>query len=356
MSSASSLGSTSVTMQFDLDRDINAAARDVQAAINAARGQLPTNLPNNPSYRKVNPADAPIMMLALTSDTYTRPQMYDAASTILQQRLSQVPGVGQVSVGGGSAPAVRVDINPTIVNHLGISLDDIRLALNAANANRPKGQVSNAEHSWSLSATDQLLDASDYESLIVVWRNGAAVRLKDIANISDSVEDIRAFGLADGKPSINVMIFRQPGANIVATVDRIRELLPQLDAQIPAGIDLQVAMDRTATIRASLHDVQFTLVISIVLVILVVFVFLRDVRTTLIPSVAVPVSLVGTFGVMYLFDYSIDNLSLMALTIAAGGAMAPPSPMPFWPNSVYGDGFSMWMTRGAGTSVGPGSM
>ena len=318
MSSASSLGSTSITMQFELDRDINAAARDVQAAINAARGQLPANLPNNPSYRKVNPADAPIMMLSLTSDTYTKPQMYDAASTILQQKLSQVPGVGQVTVGGGSPPAVRVDVNPTRLNQIGIGFDELRLALNTANANRPKGQVSSDGLTWAISATDQLLTAKEYEPLLIAYKNGAAVRLRDIATVTDSVEDIRAFGIADGKPSVNVMIFRQPGANIISTVDRIHELIPQLDAQIPAGINLQVAMDRTRTIRASLHDVQFTLVISVILVILVVFVFLRDVRTTLIPSVAVPVSLVGTFGVMYLAGYSLDNLSLMALTIATG--------------------------------------
>ena len=318
MSSASSLGSTQITLQFDLDRDINAASRDVQAAINAARGQLPANLPNNPSYRKVNPADAPIMMLALTSDSYTKAQMYDAASTILQQKLSQVPGVGQVTVGGGSPPAVRIDINPTILNHLGIGLDDVRTALNAANANRPKGQVADDERSWSISATDQLLAAAEYEPLLIAYKNGAPVRLRDIATVTDSVEDIRAYGVSNGKPSITAMIFRQPGANIIETVDRIRALLPQLDAQIPADIDLDVAMDRTTTIRASFHDVQFTLVISVALVILVVFLFLRDLRATFIPSVAVPVSLIGTFGVMYLCGYSLDNLSLMALTIATG--------------------------------------
>jgi multidrug efflux pump len=318
MTSASSLGSTSITMQFDLDRNINAAARDVQAAINAARGQLPANLPNNPSYRKVNPADAPIMILALTSDTYTKPKMYDVAATILQQKLAQVRGVGQVMVGGGSAPAVRVDINPTILNHFGIGLEDVRLALGAANANRPKGSISDATRSWSLMSTDQLFQAKEYAPLIVMYRNGAPVRLQDIATVTDSVEDIRAFGIANGKPSITLMVFRQPGANIIGTVDRIRDLLPQLDAQIPADMELSVAMDRTATIRASLEDVQFTLVLSVGLVILVVFLFLRDWRATLIPSVAVPVSLIATFGVMYLCDYSLDNLSLMALTIATG--------------------------------------
>ena len=318
MTSTSSLGSTSITMQFDLDRDINAAARDVQAAINAARGQLPANLPNNPSYRKVNPADSPIMILALTSDAHTRPQLYDAAATILVQRLSQVKGVGQVSVGGGSPPAVRVDLNPTVLNHYGIGLEDVRTALGAANANRPKGQISNGQYSWVISTTDQLMTASEYEPLIVSYRNGAPIRLGDIAKVTDSVEDVRAYGLWNGKPAISVVVFRQPGANIIDTVDRITELLPQLDAQIPAAMVLEVTSDRTSSIRASLADVQFTLVISVILVILVVFVFLRDLRTTLIPSVAVPVSLIGTFGFMYLAGYSLDNLSLMALTIATG--------------------------------------
>lgn len=318
MTSASSLGSTSITMQFDLDRDINAAARDVQAAINAARGQLPANLPNNPSYRKVNPADSPIMILALTSDSHTRAHLYDAASTILMQRLSQVKGVGQVAVGGGSPPAVRVDLNPTVLNHFGLGLEDVRLAIGAANANRPKGQIADDTRSWTLASTDQLFTAKEYEPLIVAYRNGAPVRLGDVAKVTDSVEDLRAYGLWNGKPAISVIIFRQPGANIIDTVDRITALLPQLDAQIPAAMELEVASDRTATIRASLHDVQFTLLISVGLVILVVFVFLRDLRSTLIPSVAVPVSLIGTFGVMYLCGYSLDNLSLMALTIATG--------------------------------------
>lgn len=318
MSSTSSLGSTNITLQFELDRDVDAAARDVQAAINAARSQLPANLPNNPSYRKVNPADAPIMMLAMTSDTYDKSQMYDVASTILAQKLSQVSGVGQVLVGGGSNPAVRVNINPTVLNHLGISLEDVRTILGNANANRPKGEIDDGRRTWSISTTDQIFKASEYEKLLVVYRNGAAIRLQDVATVTDSNEDLRAFGLSDGKPSITILIFRQPNANIIETVDRVRALLPQLDAQIPANIDLAMVMDRTATIRASLHEVQFTLVLSVVLVILVVFVFLRDIRSTLIPSVAVPVSLVSTFGVMYLAGYSIDNLSLMALTIATG--------------------------------------
>ena len=326
MTSASSLGSTSITMQFDLDRDINAAARDVQAAINAARGQLPANLPNNPSYRKVNPADSPIMILALTSETYTRAQMYDAASTILQQRLAQVRGVGQVYVGGGSPPAVRVDLNPTVLNHYSLGLEDVRTVLGTANANRPKGYIENDRYTWNITSTDQLMKAPEYEPLIVAYRNGAPIRLADVATVTDSVEDLRAYGLSVdktdekvvAKSAITIIVFRQPGANIIATVDSIVSLLPQLEAQIPADMDLSIAMDRTGTIRASLHDVQFTLLISVALVILVVFLFLRDFRATLIPTVAVPVSLVGTFGVMYLAGYSLDNLSLMALTIATG--------------------------------------
>ncbi|MFO0919207.1 MAG: multidrug efflux RND transporter permease subunit [Planctomycetaceae bacterium] len=318
MTSASSLGSCSVTLQFDLDRDSDAAARDVQACINAARGQLPANLPQNPSYRKSNPADSPILILALSSEIYTRPQMYDVASTILQQKLAQIQGVGTVFVGGGSSPAVRVDVNPTILNNYALSLEDVRLALSNANANRPKGQLSNDRYSWSITATDQLLTAKEYEPLIIAYRNGGPIRLSDIATVTDDVEDVRAFGLSDGKPSITIIVFRQPGANIIATVDRIKALMPQLSAQIPAGINLAVAMDRTTTIRASLADTQFTLILSVALVILVVFIFLRDVRATIIPSIAVPVSLVGTFGVMYLLGYSINNLSLMALTIATG--------------------------------------
>ena len=318
MTSSSSLGSTSITLQFELTRDVNAAARDVQAAINAARGQLPANLPNNPSYRKVNPSDSPIMMLSLTSELYTKQQMYDYAATILQQKLAQVQGVGQVFIGGGSAPAVRVDLNPTILNQLKIGLEDVRAVLGTANANRPKGQLSDANRTWSISTTDQLFTAEEYKPLIITYRNGAPVRLMDVAEVTDSFEDIRTFGISNGRPAVNVLVFRQPDANMIATVDRIYALLPQLDAQIPTEIELEVAMDRTGTIRASLHDVQFTLVLSVVLVIVVVFVFLRDLRATFIPSVAVPVSLIGTFGVMYLLGYSLDNLSLMALTIATG--------------------------------------
>ena len=318
MTSTSFLGTTSVTLQFDLNRNIDAAARDVQAAINAARGQLPANLPSNPTYRKVNPADAPILLLSLTSDTYDRAQMYDAAASILQQKLSQVQGVGQVTVGGGALPAVRVDVDPTLVNHFGLSLEDIRTVLSSANANRPKGMVQDDERRFTIAVSDQLLKARQYESLIVAYVNNAPIRLKDVAKVTDSIEDIRTGGLADGKTAVMLVLFRQPGANIISTVDRVRGLLSQLQAEVPAGMKLAVVMDRTTTVRASVHDVETTLVISISLVILVVFLFLRNVRATLIPSVVVPVSLVGTFGVMYLFHYSIDNLSLMALTIATG--------------------------------------
>ncbi len=318
MTSTSTLGSTSITLQFDLNRDIDAASRDVQAAINAARSQLPSNLPNNPSYRKINPADAPIMILAMTSETYPMSSIYEAGATIIQQRLSQVDGVGQVRIGGGSSPAVRVSVNPTILHSYGLGLDDIRRALNSANANRPKGVISDNETQVSLSTSDQLFKADEYRSIIVTYRNGAAIRIGDVATVSDSVEDLRAAGYYKGEPAISLIIYKQPDANIIDTVDRIYSLLPQLKAEIPANIQLHVSLDRTATIRESVHDVEFTLVLSIFLVILVVFVFLRDARATFIPSIAVPVSLVGTFGFMYLAGYSIDNLSLMALTIATG--------------------------------------
>ena len=318
MTSTSFLGSTSVTLQFALNRDIDAAARDVQAAINAARSQLPANLPSNPRYRKVNPADAPILMLALTSGSMPTARIYDVASSILQQKLSQVSGVGQVFVGGGAAPAVRVEVNPTLLNNIGLNLETVRTVLANANANRPKGEVTQGARTWSLSTTDQLLKASEYAPLVVAYRNGGAVKLSDIAKVDDSVEDLRAAGFANGKPAILIILFRQPGANIIATVDRVRGMLPQLKATIPANIDLSVILDRTTTIRASVRDVEYTLGISIALVILVVFLFLRSVRTTLIPSVAVPVSLISTLAIMYLMGYSLDNLSLMALTIATG--------------------------------------
>jgi len=318
MTSTSSLGSTSIVLQFDLNRDINGAARDVQAAINAARGQLPADLPNNPTYRKINPADAPIMILSLTSDTVDTSRLYDAASSILQQKLSQVEGVGQVTVGGSSLPAVRVELNPTALNRYGIGLDQVRAVLTSANANRPKGQLANATTAWEMSATDQLLKAELYRPLIVTYQRGAAVRLSDVADVEDSVQDLRNAGSANGKPAVLLVIFRQTGANVIETVDRVRSLLPQLQAAISPAIQLSVMLDRTTTIRASVEDVEFTLMISVALVILVVFAFLRNVWATIIPGVVVPVSLVGTFGVMYLLGYSVDNLSLMALTISTG--------------------------------------
>jgi multidrug efflux pump len=318
MTSTSYLGTTSITLQFELDRNIDAAARDVEAAINAARGYLPTDLPNNPTYRKVNPADAPILIVALTSDVYDPGRLYDVASTILQQKLSQVEGVGQVIVGGSSLPAVRVEVNPTALNKYGLGLEDIRNMLTTQNAYRPKGQIADDTTTSELATNDQLLKAEDYSPLIVSYQNGTALKLSDVANVQDSVEDLRAAGMTNGKRSVLVVIFREPGANIIATVDRVREALPQLRASIPAAIDLTVVLDQTTTIRASVHDVEQTLLISIGLVIIIVFIFLRNVRTTLIPSVAVPVSLIGTFGVMYLCGYSLDNLSLMALTISTG--------------------------------------
>jgi multidrug efflux pump len=318
MTSVSTLGQTRITLQFDLSKNIDAAARDVQAAINAASGQLPPTLPNAPRFRKTNPADVSIIALALTSDVVDRGELYDVASSILEQKLSQVEGVGRVFVGGGALPAVRVQVNPTVLQAYGLSLDDVRAVLNSANANRPKGEIAEGSRVWSLSATDQLLRAEEYRSLIISYKDGRALRLSDVATVSKSVQDIRNMGLVNGKPAILVFVFRQPGANIIATVDRVRALLPQLRAEIPPTIDLTVALDRTTTIRASVHEVQFTLVLSIALVILVVLFFLRNVRTAIIPSVAVPVSLISTFGVMYLLGYSLNNLTLMALTIATG--------------------------------------
>ena len=318
MTSTSMLGSSNITLQFELSRDIDGAARDVQAAIVAARGDLPANLPNRPTYRKINPADAPILILSLTSDIVSRGRMYDVASSILQQKLSQVDGVGQVTVGGGSLPAVRVDLNPTALNKYGIGLGDVRQMLSNTNVNRPKGQLANDTRTWEIRTNDQLHDAEDYLPLIVSYREGRAVRLSEVATVEQSVEDLRTTGLSNGIPAVLIIINRQPGANIIETVDRVRALLPQLEASIPGSMTLSVVVDRTPVIRASLHDVERTLAISVLLVILVVFLFLRDVRATLIPCVAVPVSLISTFGVMYLFGYSLDNLSLMALTIATG--------------------------------------
>src|SRR5246500_367184 len=318
MTSSSGLGSTGITLQFDLNRDINAAARDVQAAINAARTQLPADLPGQPTYRKVNPADAPILLLSLTSTNIPPAQIYDAADSILAQKLAQVEGVGQVFSWGSSRPAVRVSVNPNLVNSYGISLETVRKGLQSANANLAKGAVADSTHTWTITDTDQLFKAYEYQPLIVAGHAGAPVRLRDIADVTDSVEDIRNLGLSNGEPSIILPIFRQPGANMIETADRIKAIIPQLRASISPSLHLNIAIDRTTTIRASIHDVEVSLLISITLVILVVFVFLRNVWATIIPSIAVPLSLVGTFGVMYLFGYSLDNLSLMALTISTG--------------------------------------
>jgi multidrug efflux pump len=318
MTSSSFLGTTSITLQFDLNRDINGAARDVQAAINAARSYLPANLPSNPTYRKVNPADAPIMIIALTSDVYDRGPLYDAASTIMSQKLSQIQGVGQVTVGGSSLPSVRVELNPVQLNGYGLGVQDVQKMLSVQNANLPKGQISNGSTTADIITNDQLLKAEYYKPLIVGYHKGAAIKLSDVADVQDSVENIRAAGYVNGKPSVLVIISRQPGANIIDTVDRIYSELPSLKASIPSAINLTVVLDRTTTIRASVKDVERTLALSVALVILVVFFFLRNVRATIIPSVAVPVSLIGTFGVMYLCHYSLDNLSLMALTISTG--------------------------------------
>jgi multidrug efflux pump len=318
MTSSSSLGSTSITLQFDLNRNIDAAARDVEAAINAARGYLPSNLPNNPTYRKSNPADSPIFMLALTSDVLSKSQMYDSADSIIEQKISQISGVGQVVVGGGALPGVRIELNPTQMNKYDIGFEQVRSVLSGANANVPKGYFSDGHLTWEVGANDQIFHAVDYQPLIVAYRNGMAVRIEDIGRAVDGPEDIRNAGYANGKPSVLVIIWRQPGANIIDTVDRIRAALPQLKAAMPRAIDMRVAMDQTVTIRASVKNVEQTLIISVLLVILVVFFFLRNPRATIIPSIAVPVSIIGTFGVMYLLHYSLDNLSLMALTICTG--------------------------------------
>ena len=318
ITSSSSLGSTRVVLQFDLSRDINDAAIEVQAAINAARSQLPSGMPNNPTYRKVNPADSPIMVLTLTSDTLTQGQLYDAASTVLAQKLSQLRGIGQVTVGGSALPAVRVEVNPRALGGYGIGLSEVRTALAAANANRPKGLVEDGAQQWWIYANDQARTAAEYLPLVVAYRNGAAVRLVDVAEVLDSVQDVRNSGSRDGRPAVLLSLYREPGANILETVQRVRDLMPWMSASIPAAIDLGVAMERTSTIRASLAEVQKTLAIAVGLVILVVFLFLRRVRATLIPAVAVPVSIVATFGFMYLAGYSLNNLSLMALIVATG--------------------------------------
>jgi multidrug efflux pump len=318
MTSSSGFGNTSVILQFDLNRDINAAARDVQAAINAARTQLPADLPGQPMYRKVNPADAPILLLSLTSTNIPPAQLYDAADSILAQKLAQVEGVGQVFTWGSSRPAVRVSVNPNLINSYGISLETVRKSLQSANANLAKGSVADGSHTWAVADTDQLFKAYEYQPLVIAGHPGAPVRLRDVAEVADSVEDVRNLGLSNGEPSVILAVFRQPGANMIETVDRIKAILPELRASISPSLHLNVAIDRTTTIRASIHDVERTLMISISLVILVVFAFLRNVWATIIPSIAVPLSLVGTFGVMYLCGYSLDNLSLMALTISTG--------------------------------------
>ena len=318
ITSSSSLGNSRITLQFDLDRNIDGAARDVQAAINAARTLLPTSLPSNPTYRKVNPADAPILILSLTSPTLNRGQMYDAASTVLAQRLAQVEGIGQVSIGGSALPAVRVELDPNRLSQTGINLEEVRAAIVATNANRPLGAVEKDDRYWQIGTNDQAKTAAEYRPLLIRYQNNAGVRLGDLGEVIDSVQDVRNYGAANGKPSVLLILYRQPGANIITTVDRVRELLPRLRLMIPAAIDLDVVIDRTPTIRGSLREVERTLMISVGLVILVVFLFLRRVRAAIIPSVAVPVSLVGTFGVMYLCGYSLDNLSLMALTVATG--------------------------------------
>jgi multidrug efflux pump len=318
MTSASSLGSTSITIQFDLSRNIDGAARDVEAAINAARTYLPANLPANPTYRKVNPADAPIMIIGLTSDKYGPDKLYDEASTVIQQKLSQIQGVGQVNAGGGALPSVRVEVNPTKLASLGMTMANVQSVLSLQNANLAKGQITNGDISADIVANDQISHAEDYKPIIIGYNNGQAVRLADVADVVDSVQNVRAAGYLNGKRAVTLIVFRQPGANIIDTVDRIYAQLPSVEASIPKGIETTVVLDRTTTIRASVNDVERTLVISIVLVIVVVFIFIRNGRSTLIPAVAVPVSLIGTFAVMYLFGYSIDNLSLMALTISTG--------------------------------------
>lgn len=318
MTSISTQGSTSITLQFDLDRNIDGAARDVQAAIVAARALLPTGLPSNPTYRKVNPADSPIMVMALTSETLSVEQIYDVADSVLAQKLAQVSGIGQVTVGGSAQPAVRVTVVPGVIQAMGISTEDIRNAVLKANMNLPKGSLENEHRQWLIQANDQAKTAADYKPVIVLWRNGAPVRLEDVATVSDSVQDIRNIGLTNGKRSVMLILYRQPGANIIETVGRVKAIMPQLEAAIPAGIRIQTVMDRTPTILASLKEVERTLVLSVALVILAVYLFLKNGRATLIPGIVVPVSLIGTFGVMYLCGYSLDNLSLMALTIATG--------------------------------------
>jgi multidrug efflux pump len=318
MTSSSSLGTTSITLQFDLNRDIDGAARDVEAAINNARTYLPANLPSNPTYRKVNPADAPIMILGLTSKKYGPADLYNEASTIVVQKLSQIEGVGQVNASGGALPSVRVDANPTQLAHYGLTMSNLQAVLSTQNSDLANGQIADDHTTADIICNDQISKAADYKPLIVGYHNGAAVRLSDVANVTDSVQNVRTGGYLNGVRAIPVIIFRQPGANIIDTINRIYAELPGIQASIPAGMDMNVVMDRTTTIRASVADVEWTLLVSIILVVIVVFVFLRNARATLIPTVAVPISLIGTFAVMWLLGYSLDNLSLMALTISTG--------------------------------------
>ncbi len=318
LTSASSLGSTRIAIQFDITRDIDGAARDVQAAINAAQSQLPPELPSLPTYRKVNPSEAPIMIIALTSDVWSTGQLYDAASTILAQKISQVDGVGQVFAGGGSLPGVRIELNPTALNKYGIDLEDVRNSLSSQNVNQPKGFLEDSEKMSEISTNDQLFKAKEYMPLIIAFRNQSPVRISDVGEAVDSVEDLRNAGMSDGKPSIVLVVFKQPGSNIIETVDKVKAIFPELKASIPGGIDLTVTIDRTTTIRASLHDVEITLIVAFILVILVVYLFLGNIRASMVPTVAIPLSLLGTLGIIYLFDFSLDNLSLMALTIATG--------------------------------------
>src|SRR5271169_4203414 len=318
MTSNSSVGSAQVTLQFDLSRDINSAARDVQAAINAAAGTLPSNLPSPPKYRKINPADQPILLMTLESDVVPRPQLYDIASSVFAQKLAQVKGVGQVSVGGSSLPAVRVEVNPQPLSRYNVGLDQIGTFLQSANANKPKGSLSNSEQEIPIYASDQLFLAQEYKDLVVVYRNGAPVRLSDLGRVIDGNEDVRNLGIVDGNPMVQIQINRQPNANIIDTVARIKALMPQFQAQLPPTVRFKIASDRTITTHDSLRDAQRNVIVSIGLVVLVVFVFLRSAWSTFIPSVSVPVSIIATFGAMYLMGYTLDNLSLMALTIATG--------------------------------------
>ncbi|MEO6146764.1 MAG: efflux RND transporter permease subunit, partial [Sulfuriferula sp.] len=318
MTSSSSLGSTRIILQFALSKNINTAAREVQAALNAARTLLPTGLTGNPTYRKVNPADAPIMIISLTSASLTRGQMYDAASTLLGQKISQLSGIGQVIVGGSALPAVRVELDVPRLNSMGVSLEQVRQAIASANVNAPKGAVENNEQRWQIGTNDQLSTVAQYQRVIVAYKNGAPIPLNQVASVYEGTQNARNMGLSNGDPSVQIIIFRQPGANIIDTVEGVKAALPGLETSIPAAIKVRIMSDRTVTIRASLKEVENTLFLSVLLVVGVVWLFLRDWRATLIPSIAVPLSLIGTFAAMWLLDYSLDNLSLMALIVATG--------------------------------------